>query len=118
LSRHEPDQPGTDAGTSSAPVADPVAALDAQLDSQVDSRVDPVGDGIEAVQDLVAAGIEVDGEVQVAESTWVVYGHTSYDGEVIVGEYHDAAEASEVLRAVPRPQPAPEPDPETDPHPG
>ena len=32
-------------------------------------------------------GIEVDGVVQVAETTWAIYGHTIYDGEVIVGEY-------------------------------
>jgi hypothetical protein len=45
-------------------------------------------------------GVTLDGEVvQVAESTWAVYGRTTYDGEVIVGEYHDAAEAWAVLRA-------------------
>jgi hypothetical protein len=63
-----------------------------------------VRDGIAALSGLVATGVEIDGEVQVAESTWVIYGRTSYDGEIIVGEYHDAAEASEVLRAVPRPR--------------
>jgi hypothetical protein len=57
------------------------------------------------LSELTAAGIEIDGEVQVAESTWVVYGHTSYDAEVVVGEYHDASEASEVLRAAPRRRP-------------
>lgn len=57
------------------------------------------------LSELIAAGIEVDGEVQVAESTWVVYGHASYGGEVVVGEYHDASEASEVLRAAPRRSP-------------
>jgi hypothetical protein len=52
--------------------------------------------------DLVAIGIEVDGQViQVAESTWIIYGHASYDGEIIVGEYPDAGEASEVLKAAP-----------------
>jgi hypothetical protein len=60
---------------------------------------DRVSEDIAALSELAAAGVEVDGEVQVAESTWVIYGHTSYDGEVIVGEYQDEAEASEVLRA-------------------
>ena len=66
---------------------------------------DQVRADIEALSDLVASGVEVDGEVQVAESTWVIYGHISYDGEVIVGEYHDAAEAAEILRAAPRARP-------------
>lgn len=67
-----------------------------------DADPDRVSQGIAALAELAAAGVEVDGEVQLAESTWVIYGHTSYDGEVIVGEYQDAAEASEVLRAAPR----------------
>jgi hypothetical protein len=66
-------------------------------------RLDPdrVTEDIAMVTELVATGVEVDGEVQV-ESTWVVYGHTSYDGEVVVGEYEDAGEAAAVLRAVRR----------------
>ena len=63
---------------------------------------DRVREDVAALSELIAAGIEVDGETQVAESTWVIYGHASYDGEVIVGEYHDADEASEVFRAAPR----------------
>jgi hypothetical protein len=72
-----------------------------------DRDVDPdqVSEEVAALSELVAAGVEVDGEVQVTESTWIVYGHTSYDGEVIVGEYHDAIEASEVLRAAPHRRP-------------
>jgi hypothetical protein len=66
---------------------------------------DRVSEDVAALAELTDAGVEVDGEVQVAESTWVVYGRTSYDGEIIVGEYHDAAEASEVLRAIPRRRP-------------
>jgi hypothetical protein len=62
---------------------------------------DRVREDIAALSELITAGVEVDGEAQVAESIWVIYGRTSYDGEVIVGEYHDAAEASEVLRAAP-----------------
>lgn len=58
--------------------------------------------------DLVSIGFEVDGPVaQVGESTWAIYGHSSYDGEIIVGEYPDADEASEVLRAAPHLDPAP-----------
>jgi hypothetical protein len=70
-----------------------------------DADPDRVSEGVAALSELAAAGVEVDGEVQIAESTWVIYGHTSYDGEVLVGEYHDAAEASEVLRAAPRRNP-------------
>lgn len=66
---------------------------------------DRLGEDLAALSELTAAGVEVDGEVQVTESTWVIYGHTSYDGEIIVGEYHDAVEATEVLRAAPRHQP-------------
>jgi hypothetical protein len=69
------------------------------------SDPDRVSVDLAELSKLTAAGIEVDGEVQVGESTWVIYGHTSYDGEVVVGEYHDAMEASEVLRAVPRRNP-------------
>jgi hypothetical protein len=57
---------------------------------------------IVALSAVTEAGVEIDGELQVAESTWVIYGHTSYDGEIIVGEYHDAAEADEVFHAAPR----------------
>lgn len=73
---------------------------------------DLIADDLAALSELTAAGIEVDGEVQVAESTWVVYGHASYDGEIIVGEYDSAAEASAVLRAAPRPRPDPDPGPD------
>jgi hypothetical protein len=65
-------------------------------------RPDAVSEAVAALEALTAAGVEVDGEVQLTESTWVIYGHISYDGEVIVGEYHDAAEAAEVYRAAPR----------------
>jgi hypothetical protein len=58
-----------------------------------------LSEDVAALSELAAAGVEVDGQVQVAESTWVIYGHTSYDGEVVVGEYHDAVEVTEVLRA-------------------
>jgi hypothetical protein len=63
---------------------------------------DVVSEDLAALAELTAAGVELDGEVQVTESTWVIYGHTSYDGELIAGEYHDATEAFEVLRAAPR----------------
>jgi hypothetical protein len=73
---------------------------------------DQISDDVAALSELIAAGVEVDGEAQVTESTWVIYGHTSYDGETIVGEYYDAVEATEVYRAVLRP--APDPDSEHD----
>jgi len=66
-----------------------------------DSFDDQVRADLAAVSDLADAGVEVDGEVQVAESTWVLYGHTSYDGEVVVGVYHDEVEATAVLHEAP-----------------
>ncbi len=66
---------------------------------------DQVSQDIAALAALTATGVEVDGELQVAESTWVIYGHTTYDGEVIVGAYHDAVEAAAVLDAASRPTP-------------
>lgn len=50
---------------------------------------------------LTATGIEVDGEVQLAESLWAIYGHTTYDSGIVVAEYDDVVEATAVLRAVP-----------------
>jgi hypothetical protein len=58
-----------------------------------------LAEDLAALSELTASGVEVDGEVQVSESTWVVYGHTSYDSEVVVGQYQDAVEAAEVVRA-------------------
>jgi hypothetical protein len=68
-----------------------------------DSLIPPdrVSHDIAALSELTAAGVEVDGELQIAESTWVIYGHTTYDGEIIVGEYHDAVEAAAVFEAAP-----------------
>ena len=63
------------------------------------SDPEQLNEHLAALAELTASGVEVDGEVQVSESTWVVYGHTSYDGEVVVGQYQDAVEAAEVLRA-------------------
>ena len=63
---------------------------------------DRVREDVAELAELVAIGIEVDGQVlQVAASTWAIYGHSSYDGEIIVGEYPDAEEAAEVLNAAP-----------------
>jgi hypothetical protein len=68
---------------------------------------DRVSEDVAAISELVASGIEVDGEAQVCESTWVIYGHSSYDGEIVVGQYQDPAEASEVLRAAQGPAEGP-----------
>jgi len=47
---------------------------------------DRVREDLAELADLIAIGIEVDGQVlQVAASTWAIYGHSSYDGEIIVG---------------------------------
>ena len=83
-------------------MTDPSTAPDP---AEIDPGCDQVCEDTAALSALIAAGVEVDGEVQVTESTWVIYGHTSYDGETIVGEYHDAVEATEVFRAVAHPRP-------------
>jgi len=70
-----------------------------------DDSPDEIAAAIVAVSALAEAGVEVDGELQVAESTWVIYGHTAYDGEIIVGEYHDEAEADVIFHAAPRREP-------------
>lgn len=62
-------------------------------------EIDPqvLADDLAAVR---STGAVLQGEaVQVGESTWAVYGQTTYDGEVIVAEYHDVVEARAVLRA-------------------
>lgn len=50
---------------------------------------------------MASTGIEIDGEARVAESLWVIYGHTAYDSGVVVAGYTDIVEATAVLRAVP-----------------
>jgi hypothetical protein len=50
---------------------------------------------------LVDMGYEVDGEAVLSESLWVVYGRSSYDGEVILAEYTHPAQAAAVLQGVP-----------------
>jgi hypothetical protein len=65
----------------------------------IDERV---GTDVALLSELVATGVEVDGQVQVADSTWILYGHISYDGEIAIGVYQDADEAAQVLRAAPR----------------
>ena len=72
------------------------------------------------IRDMSESHIEVDGQVtQIATSTWAIYGHSSYDGEVIVGEYQDFEEATEVLLEAPRPglEPGPDPEPRIEPRP-
>lgn len=52
-----------------------------------------------------------DGMMQIAESTWAVFGQSAYDGAVILAEYHDCYEAWAV--ANPRRR-SPDQDPSTD----
>jgi hypothetical protein len=73
-----------------------------------DPDADRVSDEIAALAELAATGIEVDGQAEVAERLWAIYGHSTYDGELILGEYDDAAEATEVLRSTPGATPAPD----------
>ena len=58
---------------------------------------------LQELDHLVAdTGVELSGPViQVADDAWVVFGTYAYEGEVIVGEYPDPAEAAAVLRAAP-----------------
>lgn len=84
-------------------MSDPVIPLPEPDLSSDAAFADRVREDIAAVTDLAAAGVEVDGEVRVTGSTWVVYGHSSYDGETIVGVYHDEMEASEVVHLAPHP---------------
>lgn len=67
-------------------------------------RVDPewLRREVAALAALAPAGIEVDGRIQVADSTWFLYGHATYDGEVVLRGYRDGETAEQVLRAVPR----------------
>jgi hypothetical protein len=60
------------------------------------------------LSEMVERGIRVDGEVRaIGSERWLIYGRSSYDGELILAQYADAAEARAVLRAVPRTRPAP-----------
>jgi hypothetical protein len=68
-------------------------------------RAQRVLDDVAALTALAASGVEPDGQViQVADSTWIIYGHAGYE-VTIVGEYQDAVEAMEVLRAAPHHDP-------------
>jgi hypothetical protein len=50
---------------------------------------------------LLQDGFEVDGEAVLCERmTWVIYGRTTYDGEIILAEYENPQDAAHVLRAV------------------
>lgn len=51
--------------------------------------------------ELVDMGYEVEGEAVLSETLWVVYGRSTYDGEVILAEYTHAAEAAAILEHVP-----------------
>lgn len=68
-------------------------------------EIDPakLSEDLAAVEELIAEGIEIDSEAQVCETTWVVYGHTGYEGEVIVGRYQTEAEATAVLQGASHP---------------
>lgn len=51
--------------------------------------------------DLMQRGFEVDGEAVLCERmTWVIYGRTTYDGELILAEYANPDDAAAVIRSV------------------
>jgi hypothetical protein len=53
--------------------------------------------------DLLDRGFEVDGEAVLCERmTWVIYGRTTYDGEMILAEFSHEEDALEVIRLVSR----------------
>jgi hypothetical protein len=57
---------------------------------------------VEFICDLFDKGVEVDGDAVLAEGPkWIIYGRTTYDGELILAEYEDPAEAEAVLRSLP-----------------
>ena len=58
--------------------------------------------------ELAATGIVPDGQLQVAPSTWFLYGRTSYDGEVVLARYEDAAAAARALGPAVPPRRGPE----------
>ena len=76
-----------------------------------------LSEDLAAVADLVAAGVEVDGEAHVTDTTWVVYGHSAYDGEIVVGVYGTEVEAIEVVHRAPHPGLEPHPAPGLESHP-
>ncbi len=52
--------------------------------------------------ELFDRGIEVDGDAVLLEGLrWVIYGRTTYDGEMILAEYDDPDEAAAVIRSLP-----------------
>ena len=67
----------------------------------VPRETDRVPEEVSALADLLeSTRIEVHGPVvQVAASTWIIYGAAAYDGETIVGEYSDAGLALAVWRS-------------------
>jgi len=53
------------------------------------------------LHDLIENGFEVDGEAVLCERmTWVIYGRTTYDGELILAEYQNPEDAARVIRSV------------------
>jgi hypothetical protein len=57
---------------------------------------------VERLCELYDQGIEVDGDARLAgASKWVIYGRSTYDGEIILAEYDDQAEAEAVIRSLP-----------------
>jgi hypothetical protein len=56
------------------------------------------------LSELVAEGVDIDGEVeQIGVETWAIHAHVSYDGEIIVAEEHTAEQARFVIDQAVRP---------------
>ena len=81
---------------------DPTEASDDPLPDHVAERVARVRADVAMLCRLFDSGIEVDGAAVLTEgATWVIYGRTTYDGELILAEYDDEDEAAAVLRSMP-----------------
>jgi hypothetical protein len=57
---------------------------------------------VSLICELFDRGVEVDGEAVLCEGPrWVIYGRTTYDGEMILASYGDPDEAAAVIRSLP-----------------
>jgi hypothetical protein len=57
---------------------------------------------VQKICELFDGGVEVDGDaVLAAGPKWIIYGRTTYDGEMILAEYDDPDEAEAVIRSLP-----------------
>jgi hypothetical protein len=91
--------PNDEPNSSSGPCGESTEPVGPDGDPVVVSRLRT---DVELLGEVTELGFEVDGEAVAVEGQWwVIYGHSAYDGEVILAEYDEPEEAQAVLRAVP-----------------